>query len=215
MRDLDLYTNQAVPQEARERLAANLKGVLPASETTVIHQKAEGVNSIIQLALEASKWVTPLKAAASYFLYQVGKGVASFSSQIGKRAADAAIDRWVDKDAVDQKSDDAPLRKVAKALAEAVDATEDRTQVRIGLPIPDDFMSCCVQLEDPSEEEIALVISLFVLQAEEIERTMKSAEKDHEILGPVDLHLREDGRFEARWKDQQFNEHQAIIGEAT
>jgi len=215
MSDLDLYTNQAVPQKARERLAEDLKRVLPVSEVTVIHQKAEGVNSIIQVALEASEWVTPLKAAATFFLYQVGKGVASFSSQIGKRAADAAIDRWVDEDSFDQNADDARVREVAKALAEAAESTDDHTKLRIGLPIPDDFMSCCVMLDDPTEEEIALVISLFVLQAEELERTMERAEKDHNILGPVDLSLREDGRFEARWKDQEFNEHQAIIGEAT
>lgn len=215
MSNLKLYTNQAVPQEARKRLARGLKRVLPVSEATVIHQKAEGVKSIVQLALEASEWVTPLRAAATYFLYQVGKGVANFSGQIGKRAADAAIDRWVEeKDAPGHNSDDTPLRGAAKVLSDVAKATEDRTLVRIGLPIPDDFMACCIQLEDPNEDEVALAISLLVLQAEEIERIMKNAEQDYGIFGPVELKLREDGRFEARWKDEEFNEHQFIVGEA-
>jgi hypothetical protein len=185
------------------------------SETNVIHQRSGEVTSIIQLALEASQWVTPLKAAASYFLYQVGKSVGGFSSEIGKRVANAAIDRWTEENNTGVDSDDIPLRKVAKVLAEVSRATEGRTQLRLGLPIPDDFMASCVQIENPHWEEIALIVSLIVMQAEEIEKTIQNATQDHDILGPVQLSLRGDGRFEARWKDQEFGEHHAIIEEAT
>lgn len=214
MRNLRLYTNEAVPREARQRLATDLGKVLPVTSTEVIHQRSEGVTSIVQLVLEASQWVTPLKAAASYFLYQVGKSVGGFSSQIGKRAANAVVDRWEEKNGAGDDSDDKALREVAKALADVCRATDDRTLLRVGLPIPDDFMSCCVELEDPSEEDIALVVSLLVVQADQIDQTIKEAAQGHDILGPVHLSLQEDGRFEARWKDQQFGKHHVVIGDA-
>lgn len=104
---------------------------------------------------------------------------------------------------------------MANAIVEVIASTPGRTQVRIGLPIPDDFMASCFQIESIDQNEIAIAIALFVLQAEEIERTLKKANQDNGIFGNVKLTLRKDGRFEAEWKDDEFNRHKIIIGEAT
>ena len=215
MRNLRLYTNQAVPEDARQKLAADLGEVLPISESAVIHQKSEDVSAVVQIALEAFEWITPLKAAATYLLYQIGKGVSSFSSRLSERAADAVIDRWVSEKELTNSLDDKPLQRVANAIVEVIESTPGQTQVRIGLPIPDDFMVSHFQIESIDQNEIAIAIALFVLQAEEIERILKKAKQDNGIFGYVKLTLQRDGRFEAEWKDDEFNQHKVIIGENT
>ena len=207
-----LYTSERVPEEVREQLTADLGEVIPSiGASHVIRHKSEPSPSFIHILLEAKEWITPLRAAAIYLLYQSREAIKTFFNRISERAADELIDDIIGDDKPSEPSRDDAIQECASALAEAIEKTDSTPVVRIGLPIPNDYFGTWFEITEADREEISLKLALFVLRAEQIQQVLKQVEEENSILGPVEMTFLDDGHIRMKWKDQDFSRRSVTI----
>ena len=161
--------------------------------------------------MEAIEWVTPLKAAAAFFIYHVSKLIGSFEKKLGEKAAEAFWEKRAEIKNKLKETAAAPLRKVASAISKARRASTNQTYVRIGLPIPDDYFGSMLSVEGDDEVTIAMTLAMFVMKAEEIEEAIKRESEKGEIFGGVELKLDPEGGFIAMWYDKDSKMHKIKI----
>lgn len=198
--------NQEVPEDVRSRLEGGLEGLVQGYRTNTIYQRSYSVPELIQILLEAAAWKQALGAAAVIFLKEYIKKLGQLSAEASWSQGSALTSALKDKSV-------ASLRKFAGAIAQAKQSLSARSWVNIGLPIPDDYHGTLLRLGTDDEEEIALVLALFASWVEEIEGRLQEEleESEARVLGAISLDLDEDGNFRAKWKDQDFGEHQITI----
>ena len=206
-----LWTNHAVSGETRSQLEADLRQVLNITQSRVMTQKSYGIPELIQIVLDAVEWISPLKAAAAFFIFHLGRFLSSFEKKLGEKAAETA---WENREEIKEKLKETaakPLGLVASAIARAKRSSSNQTYVRIGLPIPNDYFATLLSVDGDDEVSIAVTIAFFVLKAEEIEETIKRESREKGIAGGVKLHLEPGGSFVAQWDDEDFGYHEIRI----
>lgn len=199
-----IFYNQEVPAGVRKRLEIDLDEVIRYDETRTIHQRSATVPELVQVLLEASAWKQALGAAAVLFMKEYIKELGRLSAKStwrqGKALASTLKDLSVE-----------PLKKTADALARAKQSLSNRSRVSIGLPIPDDYFGTLLEIEAEEEDEIALILALFVTRVEEIEGRLEEEREQERALGAISLHVDDRGNFVAEWKDQNFEEHRVVF----
>ena len=208
---VQLRVSRGVAHETRDQLIDDLRKVLnvPRVEETTL--KGVGIPEFIQLILDAKEWLTPLNAAAAFFVHHASKFLSSYGKKIAEKAAEAT---WEDREKIKsvlQEGAVKPLRLVASAFAKAKAKISGPTQVRVGLPIPDDYFATMLEIEETDEVGYAIAIAYFVLKAEQIEQEIKRHAADKGIEGAVKLTLEPGGAFVASWYDEDYEHHQIRI----
>ena len=219
MERVQLFTNQAVPEDVHDDLRSELSKVLAVDNATVIHQRAYEVPSFIQIVLDAIHWVTPLKASAAFVLYHFHKFLKSYVERLGEHAADATTKELTDRNQklrnLLNKDEAEPLRRVVFALADAAEQSAGNTVLRIGFPLPEDYFGILLIIQNSEPAHIAYVLALFVRQAEDIEKRIIEEIDKHGVFGGVELQIDAEGQFTASWKDDEHKKREIIIESAT
>lgn len=158
------------------------------------------VPAFIQVFGSVLAWL-PLSALATAFL-----------ARLGQHAAD---DVWKNKELIAAALNDkrqAALRGIVRAIARARDAAEQKPDIIIGLDIPEDYLGTALTIDADSEEEMAVVLSRFVVKIEAIATTMQEEiENDRVPLGRARVTLKEDGEVRIEWTDRNLQNHSRMI----
>lgn len=145
--------------------------------------------SFIQLIGDVIKWL-PLEASA-----------AAFFSRFAIRAAD---DIWDNKDKILSKMKDAtfiPFNRFIQSIWRLKQSSGEKTNISIGLSIPDIESGTTLHFKGNSEEEIIWYTGNFLINVQKISKvTEKETKKGNRILGGFFLKLEQDGSFIIEWK---------------
>ena len=163
----------------------------------ILFFKSADPPSVLQLLGDPLAWL-PLKAAAAVYL-----------STLAKRAGEATWD-WLASRF--NSNEVRPLADVAKTLAKAATSVDGKVIILAGLNIPDDSSGTAISVEPGDPEEVARVLALFIVYAEQISEAMwAQVEAGRKPCGGARIELQDDGRLLIRWTTADFCHHELRI----
>lgn len=188
---MELVTTHSVPDQIKGQLEAELRTFVPiTSVRTTIFQTADA-SSIIQLVGNLAEWITPFKAAVAIFL-----------AQLVKRAADDIWDRRAQIAAALKERGVMPLRKFAATFARTHRESPIKTNIVIGIVVPDNNSKTVVISVPEIEEDAAWILARFIDTVEEIQALMKQLVAEGRApTARATLYLLDDGRLTVRYTD--------------
>lgn len=195
---MQLHIGGTTNLEVTNQLKADLLPIIEITQIQTVSFRAADAPSLLQLLANAIEWLHPLKVAATIFLSQLAK--------------EAATDLWKNKKKIGVLLKDAsikPIKIVAAAISKALKSSEhQKTHFSIGLSIPDDYFGTAFTFTDEDEEEIAWVVSNFIIRVEQIDKAVQDEiNGPNKPLGRVFLTIEPDGGFLLRWMDGNKLEH--------
>ncbi|MBI3326367.1 MAG: hypothetical protein HYZ81_06660 [Nitrospinae bacterium] len=142
-RDVDLESLRDFAAELYPELDVQVN----ESQTYLLSAEAP---SCISLLAEADWWVKVLAGYAVLYIAEIVK--------------EAAKDTWKNrtKAAAGIGATGGALRKLATGIANLHRRLSDRTRVRVGLPVPDEFSSTRLELLGSDPNNLALQLALFI-----------------------------------------------------
>lgn len=150
---------------------------------------------------EPPSWIAFL-ADADWWVKAVGAYAALYVAEIVRAAAK---DTWKNRAEIAAKARTAPrsaLTAMAASLAKLRSKLSSRTQLLIGMPIPDEHWSTKLLIESREEHAIAAELALFVHYVPALVSLLESERLlEAPAAGPVFLRLLGDGALEVRWLD--------------
>lgn len=188
MAEIQLVLSERFSAQDADTLRANLREHLAVGEPQWLLRKSAdpNISALIQMIGSATDWL-PLKAAATAYL-----------SRLAIHAADAT------RDAVQArfKSEEVkPLADTATALATAANKIERKTEIVLGLNIPDDHFGTCISIEVGEPEEIARHLASLILQVETISEEMQAEiAAGRRPVGGVRIQMCDDGGLLITWQ---------------
>ena len=175
-----------------ESIRGELSKHLAVDEPQLVYLKAADPPSVLQLLGNALSW-SPLTAAATAI-------VTVYFSTLAKTAAN---DTWDALKSILKSNEAKPLADVAKVLEGAANSVTGEIRIGVGLSIPDDYFGTTMYIKPCSSEEIAYRLAFFVVQAEQISKSMKAEiEAGHTPLGGPIIELCDDGSLAIAWVSQ-------------
>ncbi len=160
---------------------------------------------------EPPSWVAFL-ADADWWVKAVGAYAALYVAEIVRAAAK---DTWKDRAKIAAKARTASrsaLTAIAASLAKLRSRISSRTQLWIGMPIPDEHWSTKLLIESQEEHAITAELALFVHYVPALVSLLKSERLlETSGAGPVFLRLLDDGGLEARWLDPVTDQEQRRV----
>ena len=175
-----------------ETIRGELSKHLKVDEPKLVYLKAADPPSVLQLLGNALSW-SPLTAAAMAV-------VTVYFSTLAKRAAN---DTWDALKSLLKSNEAKPLADVAKTLEVAANSVTGEIRIGIGLSIPDDSVGTTMYIKPSASEEIAYRLAFFVVQAEQISKSMQAEiAAGHTPLGGPTIEFRDDGSLLIRWVSQ-------------
>lgn len=196
-----ISATQDVPEEQLSALADDLSalGSVYVDGNRTFYKSAEPP-SWVALFEQTSAWVLLLGPAAAVFLNELLK--------------EAAKDTWRNKDRIARamaRPVAQPLRIAAAAIASFRSTIAPRTDVDIGIPLPDDHFGTRLRLEGTDADSIALDVALFVHQCGAIQALLEDAERSGAgVIGQISLRLLTDGSLQVEWLSRDL-EQQSIM----
>ena len=131
--------------------------------------------SIIELLGGVAAWKLLISPASAF--------MKSFSSTLGKKAANAA---WDSASEWKKSKDIKPLRDIATTLVEAANRVGGEVTISFGLNMPDDYSGTVIETRSRDSLEVARVLATFVVHAERIADIVQAEiEHGHEPSGEV------------------------------
>lgn len=200
---MQLDVGGRISVETVNQLKEDLRPVLEISSTRPMSYRSPDAPSFIQLLGQAIEWLDPLKVASTVFLSQLAK--------------EAASDLWENKKRIAVFLKDAavkPLQVVAASIAKVLTKSgQQRTNFSIGLSLPEDYFGTAVNLENEHEDEIAWIVSNFVVRADKIETAIREEMAgQNKPLGRVQLTIQPNGSFLLQWvDDDEMRIHERTI----
>ena len=189
--------------ETAETIREELSKHLEVDKPTFVYSKADDPPSVLQLLGNALSW-SPLTAAAMTV-------VTVYFSTLAKRAAN---DTWDTLKSLLKSNEVKPLADVARTLTAAANSVTGDREIRIGvgLSIPDDYFGTTMYIKPSDFEEIAYRLSLFVVQAEKISKSMQAEiEAGHVPFGGAIIELHHDGSLLIRWAQDDLSHRELRI----
>lgn len=170
-------------------------GFVHVDEHRTFYKSAEPP-SWVALFEQTSAWVMVLGPSAAVFL--------------GELLKEAAKDTWRNKDRIARalaKLVVQPLQTAAAAITRFRSMAAPRTDVDIGIPLPDDFFGTRLRLEGTDADSIALEIALFVQQCGAIQALLEDAERGGAgVVGQISLSLLPDGSMRVEWMNRDLKQ---------
>jgi hypothetical protein len=175
-----------------DQLKTDLQPIIEITNTRSVSFRSAEPHSLLQLLSNAIEWIHPLKVAATIFLSQLAK--------------EAATDFWKNKKKIAMLLKDAsvkPIKIFASSISKSLKTSKQhKTRFSVGLSIPDDYFGTALTFLEEDEEEIAWIISNFVIRAEQIENAVREEMSGvNKPLGRVFLTIQPDGGFLLQWMD--------------
>lgn len=189
MSELSLVLTERFSDADAAALRAALNRHLRVREPMRLLRLSIDPPSLIQLLGAAAAWQILVKPAAAF--------TKSFFGALGKKAADAAWDG-----AVEWKGNKGlgPLADVATALVEAAECVDGKVTICVGLDIPDGGVGTVISTDSRDVEEVARILSAFVVRAERIDDAVREEiERRDGQVGPFFMELEQDGSVTIRW----------------
>jgi len=202
-----LTINQEVPEEVVLAFEADVVGSLGVPRRQRVYQRSATVPELFQLLLDAVGWVTLLKGASLYLLYQAGHFIKSFSETLGEKAGDRV---WDGRDEIARRLGDAaarPIFVVARALGRAKRSLSPRSRVRVGITVDATDFGAVIDISTSDDVAIAVLVATLVLNAEALAEALTLEIGDRRVLGGIRLSVTSRGGILAEWADDDGAEH--------
>ena len=182
-----------IDREALDAFVADLREEFGVDTSTQrIALRSLEPPSWLQLVAEAPWWLQALGACAAIYVTELLKGAA--------KATVRAI----------SKSDSA-LSALASSVCELRKRHPVRTEVMIGLPVPDERSGALLAIKADSLEGVKHEIALFVYHLPELMELMETEELSRNAVGIIQLVLMDEGHVEVRWTDNDTLERRTKI----
>jgi hypothetical protein len=197
-----ISATEDVPDEALSALADDLRGLgtVQVDENRTFLRSAEPPSWIVLLE-QTSSWVMILGPSAAVFLSELLKEAAKDTWRNKERIARALANPIVQ-----------PLRTMAAAIARFRGLVAPRTEVDIGIPLPDDYFGTRLRLEGTDADSIALEIALYIQHCGAIEKLFEDVERGSSgVLGHISLRLLPDGSMQAEWMSRDLEPHNRVF----
>lgn len=202
-RDIIIY-NQEVTEDVRIQLENDLRDTFHVSSSKTVYQHSATVPELVQILLEAATWKNGLGTAAAIFLK-------AYLEKLGNKAAESTWNLSVALAKILKDKSVASLKKVTDAIFRVRKSLSSRSRFIIGLPYPEDYHGTLLTIETNDREEVALVLALFAVEAEEIQNRLSQEVDETQVLGAITLGIDDDGAFVATWMDHALQEHEIKI----
>ena len=148
--------------------------------------------SWIQLFADAQWWVKALGAYAALYVSELVKESAKETWRHRAKMARASV-------AAGNR-----ILRIARSLKKLQGELPDRTDLVLGLPVPDDHFGVRFVVFGRDEDLLAAEIALFVRHLPAIERLVEDEGlRLGKVVGAVNLQLREDGTLHVGWMDRE------------
>ena len=165
---------------------------------------------IILNSAEPASWVTFL-ANADWWTQGLAAYAALYVAEIIK---EAAKDTWKNRSmalsagiAVGKG-----VKKLAASIATFRHRLPPRTQLRIALPVPDDYFATSLELLGFDPADLEVQVALFVHHLPALTTLIQSEQLEgSRVLGGIYLKLVENAALEVSWKDKEFTRHRRVL----
>ena len=196
---MKIFITKDIPQE----IVNDLRKEFDIKEEPVLVEYKSGTDpSLIQIIAEIIEWLAIFKEAATVFLIELSK--------------EEAKDFYKNKDKIFKALKLAivsPLKRISRVLSKVKKKLPDKTNIIIGIPIPNYYLGTILSIDSKQEEEIAWAVANFIVRIESISEFIKEiSSSELKPLGPLNLILLEDGNIKLTWMDQQnMNNHEKVF----
>ena len=183
--DIDLRTLAAL----RDDLSADLE--IEVSESQIFLRSAEPP-SWIQFLADAPWWVQAFGAYSALYVAELVK--------------EAAKTTWAERAAIVRKAKVTTkvLGRFARRLARLRSSLPERSQLVIGLPVPDDYFGVRFELLGRDEDVLAAEIAVFASFVPALEQLIRSERLEQgRVVGAINLLVTDDLRLKVAWMDRE------------
>jgi len=149
---------------------------------------------------EPPSWIA-FFADGSWWLKAFGAYAALYVAEIVKEAGKTTWKNRRVVAAAARSAGESTIRAFARALSRLRVKITPRTDLLVGLPVPDQDFGARLHLEATDQELLEIQLALFFHHLPRLTQLIRSQQLDTRALGPVQLRLLEDGGLEVAWLD--------------
>jgi hypothetical protein len=185
-------------QELRRDLSLDFE--LQVDDRQIFLSSAEPPSWVTFLA-NADWWTKGLAAYAALYVAEIVKEAAKGTWKNRGKAVAAGV------------AAGKGIKKLASSIARFRRRLLPKTQLRVTLPIPDDYFATSLELLGFDPIDLEVQIALFVHHLPALTALIQSERLEHgRVLGGIHLELLPDAALEVSWLDKDsFKEHRRIL----
>jgi len=190
---IGVQSTRDVPLEALHELSRELGSEfsLEVDERQTVLKSADPPSWVVFLA-KPDFWLHLLGRAADLCMVAIIKEVAKHSWRNRKRA-------WAAVGVAGNR-----VKKLADGIAGFLHKTGHRTEIGVGIPLPDEYFPSSLYLEGTGPDDLSVQVALFVHHLPAL-RSLILDEKlaEGRVLGGISLKLLDNGSMEVTWMDKE------------